>query len=80
MGDPYKGRLSGHSLLFEGQPCGLNFYARSGNGSGKCSCGELSPILPTNAARKRWHREHKADVLDSWVAQGCDDKGREIHL
>lgn len=62
MEKPFKGRLAGHELLFEGQPCGVHFYARNGNGLGKCSCGELSELLPTNAARQRWHRQHKADI------------------
>jgi hypothetical protein len=32
-------------------------------GHGKCSCGERSPWLDSNAKRKAWHRQHKLDVL-----------------
>ena len=75
MGDPYKGRLAGHALLREGRLEG----GRKGPGVRECSCGKFCFCMSDNDARN-WHRQHKADVLDSWVANGCDDKGREIHL
>ncbi len=51
--------VKGHTLIMEGQPCG---YARNGPGQGACSCGLRSPELSSNAARKRWHKEHKKEV------------------
>lgn len=51
--------VKGHTLSMEGQPLG---YARSGIGYGGCSCGARSEELPSNAARKRWHKKHKEEV------------------
>jgi hypothetical protein len=66
MGDPYKGRLAGHSLFgeggpdtLEGEPLLLKYYS----GRGKCSCGAVSEILPSTTQRRAWHRQHKADVI-----------------
>ncbi len=54
-------RLSGHDLRFEGR--GVDPVTRvlhNGAGHARCECGQWSPVLPTTAARKRWHRdEHK---------------------
>lgn len=33
------------------------------DGHGKCSCGALSGLLPSNNQRKAWHRLHKAEIL-----------------
>lgn len=33
------------------------------SGHGGCSCGEMSPELSSDAARKRWHQAHKEDVV-----------------
>jgi hypothetical protein len=56
-------RLVGHELRWEGR---LDNYVyarnRNGEGSTRCTCGALSPVLPSTAARKRWHREHKDAV------------------
>ena len=57
--------LDGHWLWWEGAPHDhrggrIGWNGTGGVGSAKCSCGELSPVLPSGAARKRWHREHKA--------------------
>jgi hypothetical protein len=68
-------RVAGHTLRFEGdshhQPgcarCSALFpggRTRDNHGHGKCSCGEYGPCDDTNAARKRWHRQHKIAVLD----------------
>jgi len=62
-------RVTGHTLWFEGRGhnadgeprYGLRGYL--GYDRGKCSCGVLSEPLPSAAARKRWHREHKQEVL-----------------
>jgi len=58
-------RLSGHGLRSEGKP-----FSADGKrlttwgaqvGHAKCECGELSPVLNSNAARKHWHWQHKED-------------------
>jgi len=57
-------RLVGHGLRDEGRvkdPAGRLWNCE---GSTRCECGERSPVLPTTAARKRWHREHKDAVRD----------------
>jgi hypothetical protein len=57
-----------HGLQFEGAPhdsLGRRIVSRQGVGGagrGKCACGELSELLPSAYARKRWHREHKEEV------------------
>lgn len=35
-------------------------------GHALCECGVLSEHLATGAARRRWHRRHKARVLLGW--------------
>lgn len=62
-------RVKGHTLEHEGWPHstdGQRFWGSelaAGWGCGMCSCGALSNQVQGNAARKRWHREHKAEVL-----------------
>lgn len=58
--------VKGHTLVREGWPHWsnddpLNF--RSKKGRGKCSCGAMSEWLGSTAQRKRWHKQHKAEVL-----------------
>lgn len=62
-------RVAGHGLRYEGRT--HNAYRGLGNGvgTGKCECGAESPDLPTTAARQRWHKEHKAEVLRERGAQ-----------
>lgn len=48
-------RVAGHTLYREG--------ADAGNGVGLCSCGEASPPLLSDKARRRWHREHKNKIV-----------------
>lgn len=63
---PKQLRVSGHELVDEGAPFSLDgwaYWPRRGTGHGKCRCGLLSPELPSEAARKRWHRQHKEEVL-----------------
>lgn len=55
-------RLSGHTLPFEGKIYGYNRTVK--HGRARCSCGALSPALDSDAARKRWHREHKDEVRE----------------
>lgn len=50
-------RLAGHELRNEGRVYDGIHLVREG--ASRCSCGEWSPLLPSSAARKRWHREHK---------------------
>lgn len=62
--------VPGHTLRFEGRAFvvnenGKNVFARGWHGRGLCSCGALGPMVTTVAARKRWHREHKAEVVGS---------------
>jgi hypothetical protein len=54
-------RLAGHELRNEGKVYDVGGWPVL-IGSGRCTCGERSPVLPTPAARKRWHREHKDTV------------------
>jgi hypothetical protein len=69
--------LPGHALHWEGGPhaapgsaCCPDLLDRpyrigtagTGDGHALCQCGETSPHLTTNRARKQWHREHKAAV------------------
>jgi hypothetical protein len=60
-------RLAGHYLYAEGKP----FYADGRRittygaqvGHGMCSCGSVSDaVFDTDAARKRWHRDHKDKI------------------
>ena len=60
--------VKGHALLFEGEALG-NRFNRTGPGVGGCTCGVHSEELPSRAARKRWHKEHKAGVLAAREAQ-----------
>ncbi len=63
-------RLSGHTLRYEGKPfvwtANGGRYVRARpfqkDGVGMCSCGEHSPKLDTDAARKRWHAAHKDEI------------------
>ena len=61
-------QIRGHGLKAEGKP-----YADNGEGGwmhlyqqhvgrGLCSCGATSEVLESDAARKRWHKDHKAEV------------------
>jgi hypothetical protein len=63
------GRVPGHGLRAEGRPCEPDGYGRGGYvlrrgflGRALCECGERSPDLDSNAARKRWHVQHKEEV------------------
>lgn len=74
-------RIAGHALLREGLPYDdQGRYPLSSQGEkqqqgrAKCSCGALSPNLPSGAQRKAWHREHKAEVREQ-VVPGADESG-----
>jgi len=71
-------RLSGHALCAEGKPCKRTSrhrtppfsydIIRSSTGSALCECGEKSPVLESDGARKRWHRQHKEQVRGGYEA------------
>lgn len=64
--------VHGHGLLNEGraftdgggncETCDVE-AATGKRGHPRCSCGVLGPHLDSDAARKRWHRDHKNDIL-----------------
>lgn len=65
---------TGHGLMHEGAPHDAagrlrpsqGWYVRSsGRGRAKCRCGALSEVLESGAARKRWHVQHKQDIITS---------------
>lgn len=67
MSERRKTTLKGHSLVNEGKPYAFsdegNWLRCDGTaGRGLCSCGKPSPIFTSDAARKRWHRDHKDQV------------------
>jgi hypothetical protein len=62
--------IRGHGLQNEGAPhdtageriyTGI-YYQIGGPGHGRCGCGELSPALPSDYQRKKWHRKHKTEI------------------
>jgi hypothetical protein len=63
-------QIPGHGLQFEGEPFDpvprdgrwARIYGGSKVGVGVCSCGQTSDVLTSNNARKRWHKDHKAEV------------------
>lgn len=63
-------RVVGHALWYEGGAHDDNGYpidvggwvTRSGPGRAKCECGDLSEVLTSGAARRAWHKAHKAEV------------------
>lgn len=97
-------RVKGHALINEGvgYPPGLSgeqivkrwaFISHDLAGVGVCHCGAKSGPLPSDAARKRWHREHKAEVFvcescgqpagvtlkdGSFWCQSCDGSARRL--
>jgi hypothetical protein len=75
MGDPYKGRLAGHALRWD----------RTGKSSfspvwSTCECGKSPFGLSSLKQAREWHRIHKAEMIDTFVSQGVDDRGRPVHL
>lgn len=61
-------QIPGHGLQAEGRAYGDNGNGgwtriMVGDGVGLCSCGDTSEVLPSDAARKRWHKDHKADAV-----------------
>ena len=61
--------LKGHALRSEGKPYARGSdeqepWIRTGAWSGValCECGETSPVLTTDGARRRWHAGHKEEM------------------
>lgn len=67
--------MKGHGLMHEGAAFRLvvdktgqaevrrvNWRGVGGVGRAYCACGHLSDYLPSGAARRRWHKEHLAEV------------------
>ena len=60
--------VPGHTLWREGASVDHDQWTE---GRGGCSCGTLSPKLPSTKARQRWHREHKLEVIAA-ESVACD--------
>lgn len=63
--------VSGHALSFEGAAFDddrrrVLWNTTAGEGHAICTCGEMSPVFPSAAKRKAWHRDHKDEVR--WAA------------
>jgi hypothetical protein len=73
-------RLPDHELWSEGHAIeSRNQPRRPREGRGECSCGELSPVLPSTAQRKQWHRDHKHDLANGgngvvWRGSGVSSR------
>lgn len=53
-------RLAGHTLPNEGAIRDGIYIVTVG--STRCSCGIESPVLPSDNARRKWHRDHKDTI------------------
>lgn len=66
--------IRGHALQYEGRAAEPDSIGPSwpllrltykSEGVAYCECGAQSPVLPSTAARQRWHRNiHKAEVRE----------------
>lgn len=75
MGDPYKGKIAGHALIH-----GSRGVFRQYPDKALCGCRAESEPLKTVAERRAWHQQHKADMVDKFLSNGVDERGREVHL
>lgn len=77
MSGPRSNRVRGHALRDEGMPFekGVRLPVYGSLGYGRYECGAESPLLDTTAARKRWHRQHKAELLAAPLAG--DERGEK---
>ena len=69
--------LPGHALRSEGKPYVPNgiddewIRQYRNDGVGLCECGATSPVMTSNAARQRWHRDvHKPEVRAALSSKG----------
>lgn len=70
-----KTALRGHGLADEGKPhYNAQGFFRWEGGHAKCECGLLSEAGVSQAAAKRWHREHK-DAVRALRAPQSDEQG-----
>lgn len=76
-------RIEGHTLVKKGWGHHIDYSddrillndKPGGNGRALCTCGRVSPILPSQYKRNIWMREdHKPEVLEGMAE---DDKGCE---
>lgn len=71
--------LSGHRLEAGGGADVHNDprtgYGKQGDGRAVCECGARSEVLPSVAARRRWHTAHKDEIR----AAGNPERGRGVH-
>lgn len=74
MGDPYKGKVAGHALRI------TRLAGRFSPCQSMCECGASIGKLSSEKQARAWHQQHKADKIDDFVANGVDDRGREVHL
>lgn len=57
-------RLVGHGIRHEGKTTNdRGEWVSNDIGQGMCACGMTSPMLRDSKQRKRWHREHKLNIL-----------------
>jgi hypothetical protein len=73
-------RLAGHGLVGEGWPFtapGVSGYRRTGEGMGRCECGDYFPVLPSTAQRQRWHCNHKNDIRSERGLKQMDTTAKE---
>ena len=62
--------VKGHALVAEGAAFDkegdstkrVRYGTVAGRGRALCECGSVSPRLDSANQRKKWHREHKAEV------------------
>ena len=59
-GHALRGEGMGHKPGDEDEPW-VTIW-RGWTGVGLCECGEVSPVLESNADRKRWHIAHKDEI------------------
>jgi hypothetical protein len=74
-------RVPGHTLDSkaiarddQGLPLPPSGRNRKAVGRAQCSCGLLSPELPSGPDRAEWHRAHKLDVLTQTVPAAGDPR------
>jgi len=82
MSNVGKTMVKGHGLIAEGMVAfdregkAVSYWRRGTNEAhAQCRCGELSPAGISMSAARKWHRQHKADVL---AGDQCDSSSTTI--